>query len=73
VTLPLIKPGHRRGALFAAIISWTDVELSTASSLTHDDPAQAVLLHLIFGPTNAAVSAATIYVAVVAVVDVTSP
>jgi putative spermidine/putrescine transport system permease protein len=71
VTLPLIKPGVIAGALFAAIISWINVELSmfnTTASLMTIPVKLFNYVQYSVDPMIAAVSAATIYVAVVAVV-----
>jgi putative spermidine/putrescine transport system permease protein len=71
VTLPQIKPGVIAGGLFAFIISWINVEVSIFNST----PLQVTLPVKIFNyvqftvdPMVAAVSAVTIYVAVLAVV-----
>jgi putative spermidine/putrescine transport system permease protein len=71
VTLPQIKPGVIAGSLFAFIISWINVEVSIFNST----PLQVTLPVKIFNyvqftvdPLIAAVSAVTIYVAILAVV-----
>ena len=71
VTLPQIKPGVIAGSLFAFIISWINVEVSIFNST----PLQITLPVKIFNyvqftvdPIIAAVSAVTIYVAILAVV-----
>jgi putative spermidine/putrescine transport system permease protein len=71
VTLPQIKPGVIAGSLFAFIISWINVEVSIFNST----PLQVTLPVKIFNyvqftvdPIIAAVSAVTIYVAILAVV-----
>lgn len=71
VTLPAIKPGVIAGALFAVIISWVNVELSifntTASLMTLPVKLFNYIQYSV-DPTLAAISAATIYVAVIVVV-----
>ncbi|HKX09880.1 MAG TPA: ABC transporter permease [Stellaceae bacterium] len=71
VTLPQIKPGVIAGSLFAFIISWINVEVSIFNAT----PLQVTLPVKIFNyvqftvdPLIAAVSAVTIYVAILAVV-----
>lgn len=71
VTLPQIKPGVIAGSLFAFIISWINVEVSIFNST----PLQVTLPVKIFNyvqftvdPLIAAVSAVTIYVAILAVI-----
>lgn len=71
VTLPNIKPGVIAGALFAVIISWVNVELSIFNSTASLVTLPVKLFNYIqysVDPTIAAVSAATIYVAVVVVI-----
>ena len=71
VTLPLIKPGVIAGALFAVIISWINVELSmfnTTASLMTIPVKLFNYIQYSVDPMIAAVSAGTIYVAVVVVV-----
>jgi putative spermidine/putrescine transport system permease protein len=71
VTLPLIKPGIVAGALFAFIISWINVEISIFNTTASLMPIPVKLFNYIqynVDPMIAAVSATTIYVAVVVVV-----
>ncbi|MDF2810079.1 MAG: binding--dependent transport system inner rane component family protein [Microvirga sp.] len=71
VTLPIIKPGIVAGALFALIISWINVELSIFNSTASLMPIPVKLFNYVqyaVDPMVAAISAATIYVAIVAVV-----
>jgi len=71
VTLPLIKPGVIAGALFAVIISWINVELSMFNTTAELMTIPVKLFNYIqysVDPMIAAVSAGTIYVAVVVVV-----
>jgi len=71
VTLPLIKPGLIAGSLFAVIMSWINVELSMFNTTASLMPIPVKLFNYIqynVDPTIAAVSAATIYVAVLVVV-----
>lgn len=71
VTLPVIKPGVIAGALFAVIISWINVELSIFNTTADLMTIPVKLFNYIqysVDPMIAAVSAATIYVAVVVVV-----
>src|SRR5262249_6859820 len=73
VTLPIIKPGVIAGALFAAIISWINVELSmfnTTASLMTIPVKLFNYIQYSVDPMIAAVSAATIYVAVLVVVAI---
>jgi putative spermidine/putrescine transport system permease protein len=70
VTLPIIKPGVIAGALFGLIISWVNVELSIFNSTATLMPLPVKLFNYVqysIDPMIAAVSAATIYVAVVVV------
>ena len=70
VTLPVIKPGVVAGALFAMIISWINVEVSifqvTAALMTIPVKMFDQIQYSV-GPVIAAVSAATIYLAVLIV------
>lgn len=71
VTLPSIKPGLIAGALFAVIISWINVELSIFNATADLMPIPVKLFNYIqysVDPMIAAVSATTIYVAIVVVV-----
>jgi len=71
VTLPVIKPGVIAGALFAVIISWINVELSIFNTTADLMTIPVKLFNYVqysVDPMIAAVSAATIYVAVVVVV-----
>lgn len=71
VTLPLIKPGLIAGSLFAVIMSWINVELSMFNTTASLMPIPVKLFNYIqynVDPTIAAVSATTIYVAVLVVV-----
>jgi putative spermidine/putrescine transport system permease protein len=71
VTLPLIKPGLIAGSLFAVIISWINVELSIFNTTADLMPIPVKLFNYIqynVDPMIAAVSATTIYVAIVVVV-----
>jgi putative spermidine/putrescine transport system permease protein len=71
VTLPIIKPGIVAGALFALIISWINVELSIFNSTASLMPIPVKLFNYVqyaVDPMVAAISAATIYVAILAVV-----
>ncbi|MEZ5819127.1 MAG: ABC transporter permease [Hyphomicrobiaceae bacterium] len=71
VTLPLIKPGIIAGALFAFIISWINVEISIFNTTANLMPIPVKLFNYIqynVDPMIAAVSATTIYVAVIVVV-----
>ena len=70
VTLPLIKPGVIAGTLFAVIISWINVELSmfnTTASLMTIPVKLFNYIQYSVDPMIAAVSAGTIYVAVIVV------
>lgn len=70
VTLPVIKPGIIAGTLFAVIISWINVELSmfnTTASLMTIPVKLFNYIQYSVDPSIAAVSAATIYVAVLVV------
>lgn len=71
VTLPLIKPGIIAGALFAFIISWINVEISIFNTTASLMPIPVKLFNYIqynVDPMIAAVSATTIYVAVIVVI-----
>jgi putative spermidine/putrescine transport system permease protein len=71
VTVPLVKPGLIAGALFAVIISWINVELSIFNTTAELMTIPVKLFNYIqysVDPSIAAVSAGTIYVAVVVVV-----
>jgi putative spermidine/putrescine transport system permease protein len=71
VTLPVIKPGVIAGVLFAVIISWINVELSMFNTTANLMTIPVKLFNYIqysADPMIAAVSAATIYVAVIVVV-----
>ena len=71
VTLPLIKAGIIAGALFAFIISWINVEISIFNTTASLMPIPVKLFNYIqynVDPMIAAVSATTIYAAVVVVV-----
>lgn len=70
VTLPIIKPGIVAGSLFGLIISWVNVELSIFNSTSSLMPLPVKLFNYVqyaVDPTLAAVSATTIYAAVVIV------
>lgn len=71
VTLPIIKPGLVAGALFAFIISWINVELSIFNATADLMPIPVKLFNYVqyaVDPMLAAVSATTIYVAIIAVI-----
>ncbi|MGF7159123.1 putative spermidine/putrescine transport system permease protein [Rhodoligotrophos appendicifer] len=71
ITLPLIKPGIIAGSLFAIIISWINVELSMFNTTASLMPIPVKLFNYIqynVDPMIAAVSATTIYVAIIVVV-----
>lgn len=71
VTLPIIKPGIVAGAIFAVIISWINVELSMFNTTAALMTIPVKLFNYIqysVDPSIAAVSAATIYVAIVVVI-----
>ncbi|MCL4767862.1 MAG: ABC transporter permease [Hyphomicrobiaceae bacterium] len=73
VTLPQIKPGVIAGALFAFINSWINVEVSIFNSTAQLETIPVKLFNYIqfnIDPTLAAVSAATIYIAIIAVVAI---
>lgn len=70
VTLPQIKPGVIAGALFAFIISWIDVEVAIFNSTPELITIPVKMFNYIqfnVDPIIAAVSAITIYVAIVVV------
>jgi putative spermidine/putrescine transport system permease protein len=76
ITLPVIKPGIFAGCLFAVIISWINVEISMFNSTAELITIPVKLLNYIqynIDPHIAAVSASTIYIAVlvVALLDIT--
>ncbi|WP_079211125.1 ABC transporter permease [Brucella pituitosa] len=71
ITLPIIKPGVVAGALFAFIISWINVELSIFNATAQVMPIPVKLFNYVqyaVDPMLAAVSATTIYVAIIAVI-----
>jgi len=71
VTLPTIKPGIIAGALFAAIISWVNVEVSIFNTTAELMTLPVKLFNDVqfqLGPVISAVSSATILLAVVIVV-----
>jgi len=71
ITLPIIKPGMVAGALFAFIISWINVELSIFNATAEIMPIPVKLFNYVqyaVDPMLAALSAATIYVAILAVI-----
>lgn len=71
ITVPIIKPGIIAGALFAVIISWINVELSIFNATAELMTIPVKLFNYIqysVDPMIAAVSATTIYVAVIVVV-----
>jgi putative spermidine/putrescine transport system permease protein len=73
ITLPAIKPGVIAGALFAVIISWINVELSIFNTTAALMTLPVKLFNYIqysIDPTIAAVSASTIYVAILVVVTI---
>ncbi|GHC63672.1 ABC transporter permease [Limoniibacter endophyticus] len=70
ITLPIIKPGLVAGGLFAFIISWINVELSIFNVTAELQPIPVKLFNYVqyaVDPMLAAISAATIYVAIIAV------
>jgi putative spermidine/putrescine transport system permease protein len=70
VTLPLAKPGIIAGCLFAFIISWINVEISIFNTTASLMPIPVKLFNYIqynVDPMIAAVSASTIYIAVIVV------
>ncbi len=71
VTLPTIKPGIIAGGLFAFIMSWINVEVTIFNATANLTTVPVKLFNYIqysIDPMIAAVSAATIYVAIVVVV-----
>lgn len=73
VTLPQIKPGVIAGAIFAFINSWINVEVSIFNSTAQLVTIPVKLFNYIqfnIDPTLAAVSATTIYVAILVVVAI---
>lgn len=71
ITLPTIKPGVIAGTLFAVIISWINVELSIFNTTADLMTIPVKLFNYIqysVDPMIAAVSAGTIYVAILVVV-----
>ena len=71
VTVPLIRPGIVAGAIFGVIISWINVELSIFNTTAAVMTIPVKLFNYIqynVDPMIAAVSATTIYVAVIVVV-----
>lgn len=73
VTLPQIKPGVMAGAIFAFINSWINVEVSIFNSTAQLVTIPVKLFNYIqfnIDPTLAAVSATTIYVAILVVVAI---
>lgn len=73
VTLPAIKPGLIAGALFAAIISWVNVEVSIFNTTAALMTLPVKLFNDVqfqLGPVISAVSATTIFVAVILVVAI---
>jgi putative spermidine/putrescine transport system permease protein len=70
ITLPLAKPGIIAGCLFAFIISWINVEISIFNTTASLMPIPVKLFNYIqynVDPMIAAVSASTIYIAVIVV------
>lgn len=70
ITLPLIKSGVIAGCLFAFIISWINVEISIFNTTASLMPIPVKLFNYIqynVDPMIAAVSASTIYIAVIVV------
>lgn len=68
ITLPIIKPGIVAGAVFAFVISWINVELSMFHTTPELMPIPVKLFNYVqysVDPTIAAVSAGTIYLAIV--------
>jgi putative spermidine/putrescine transport system permease protein len=73
VTLPQIKPGIIAGALFAFIISWINIEVTIFNSTGTLTTLPVKILYYVENigdPTVAAVSAVTVYIAIVVVVIV---
>jgi putative spermidine/putrescine transport system permease protein len=70
ITLPIIKPGVIAGCLFGFIVSWIDVEVSLFNTVMVSSPIPVKIFNYVqydIDPLIAAVSAATIYVAIGAV------
>jgi len=70
ITLPQIKPGIVSGALFAFVVSWVNVELSIFNASAQFPLLPVKILNYVeytVDPMIAAVSASTIYVAIVIV------
>jgi putative spermidine/putrescine transport system permease protein len=68
VTLPLIKPGVVAGALFAFVISWTNVEVTMFFTTSLLNPLPVNIMNYIaynVDPLVAAISAASVYVSFV--------
>jgi putative spermidine/putrescine transport system permease protein len=68
--LPLIRSGIIAGCLFAFIISWINVEISIFNTTSNLMPIPVKLFNYIqynVDPMIAAVSAATIYIAIIVV------
>lgn len=68
ITLPLIKPGVIAGALFAFVMSWINVEVSMFLTSGRLIPIPIKIFNYVqysVDPTIAAVSAATVYLALV--------
>jgi putative spermidine/putrescine transport system permease protein len=73
VTLPQIKPGIIAGSLFAFIISWINIEVTIFNStgtLTTLPVKLFYYIQNIADPTVAAVSAVTVYIAIIVIVVV---
>lgn len=76
VTLPLIKPGVIAGALFAFVISWTNVEVTMFFTTSLLNPLPVNIMNYIaynVDPLVAAISATSVYVSLVflLLIDVT--
>ena len=76
VTLPLVKGGVVAGALFAFVISWTNVEVTMFFTTSVLNPLPVNIMNYIaynVDPLVAAISAASVYVsfAVLLLIDVT--
>lgn len=70
ITLPLVKPGVISGGLFAVIISWINVEISIFGSTPSLIPIPVKLFNYVqynVDPSIAAVSGASIFIALVIV------
>jgi putative spermidine/putrescine transport system permease protein len=73
VTLPQIKPGIVAGALFAFIISWINIEVTIFNSTGTLTTLPVKILYYVENigdPTVAAVSAVTVYIAIIVVIVV---